>query len=1603
VLAVRRIAVAALIGMAALAGGFGAAVLASSGAIEGTSYTYDVTLTGFYSCPCTNVHANFGDGATTDVALSPAVSTITFSAPHVYSTAGVYTYGLTVASCVSACPKTQTGTTPVADAQITGTGGPPIAVNQGAPFSGALGHFTDADPTHHPASAYTATVDWGDGTTSPATITSSGTGFDVSGSHTWAAAGTFAVHTTVVDHPGAGVAVSSAALTETATVASTAPPPSPEPPHAVIAPVVQPVLAGFPVAFSGAGSTGAGPLTYTWTFCTSADRTTGCAPGSPTDSGVTVTHPFTPAPVHDLKHFPRADPKRRRSSTIVVLTVTDALGRTSSASQEVTVIPDLAPKTNFEVGPQHLIGQDDVTVTPEAFDPDHNDSVKEEDWDFTGDGSPDVICTAFKGCKAVDPRLQVAITLGSGTARATSRAHSTATARAHSAKTPQKKTTPTVKASPTAVTKVTPKAELAFQAAALHGALLAFPAFRWNFARAALAAEDLAPLPSIDLSGFDDAGRATFLRDFGYEIFNESPLGQGEIHRPAKEIHDSKFPQTEINFPQTISMTAVDAEGQSATQVLPVGIRNDSGPSARFTQVPGTKSVPTAGDTINFDMSGVGDADGGVAWYVLEASPNPPRDSTTGSSYCQIEGPLSTGKGSKGKGPHTVGDPNDPSPNATNGFPKKPKLPTTSTDTTPPPPPVIPAGGHVQEGLAALLAGTPIERYCSHDQNPSVFGAGTITVTGQSPQAVDHIALPTPGQWSVSITAYDVWGMPARRILYPITVAAADGSCQALPPTPVRPGAIGKKLTIGLSGDCVSKVSDANQTVYTSPKPVDVDGVTLAPTPGDTLVFVDDSSGGLIFSTSVAFDPSLSAADWLTAAKKSVTGAQVRLDGDTVGSWSKFGIIQAENLFSGTPLTVPIPDGAQYRTLPVADGSLTVEADADQHSELKLRTTLPEVMGAGNSQGQVDVQASNVASVPVAGASDPGDAARRRALRAHAADAAAGLNSMPLDATSIGPIKIPGGTSFTYDPGTQTWHDSISGLTLPGLELAGGNATLDLVVKGTSLISATGTLHVSDPGIPVATGVFLTSIDFTLVTSPNVSISAGAGITVGGIVSGHGELTIQPDPVDVRVAANLTVLGFLPLGSGFVEFTSGSLSFGGEAGYNFGPASLNASVEGGVNLQTKQFYVLGSGKACLFACVSAQAIVSSVGVAACGEVDLVLTSVEIGIGYRTPDDLSLWIDSCGLESFKVPLTSSSRAVAAKSTGLSKTIGAGSTRTIQVPAGLKELAIQAQAPAGVNAAPHVTLVGPKKDPRTATNPAQIGDYSFGLEGATAGNASKEGTMLVDENPLDGATSIIVAKPAAGAWTLHVAADSVPVASVRTAKPIDPTSVSKSMVTIHKGVGAGGTMVVGSRFVTVAKGAHAAAKAHPHALVAASALPKLEQPRIRRLSYDIKTGDGGVALVDEGPSGSIVLARGAAHGTRSGSVAFDPAGAGTHTIRAVTLDSNGLPISSKVVETYKAPPLPKPGPPGIVKIVNTKALSYIELDHGPADPDPNALAYYVRLRATGGIAQGFVVLDRDVRHRDGHPIIALHGIPPGAKINAHVRASFGGKVSAASKRG
>ena len=94
--------------------------------------------------------------------------------------------------------------------------GAKITPTEGIAFSGAVATFTGSDPAA-PAGSFTATIDWGDGSTSTGTVASNGSGgFNVAGSHTYAEQGTDAL--SVVVHSAAG----DLTIAATATVADAA-------------------------------------------------------------------------------------------------------------------------------------------------------------------------------------------------------------------------------------------------------------------------------------------------------------------------------------------------------------------------------------------------------------------------------------------------------------------------------------------------------------------------------------------------------------------------------------------------------------------------------------------------------------------------------------------------------------------------------------------------------------------------------------------------------------------------------------------------------------------------------------------------------------------------------------------------------------------------------------------------------------------------------------------------------------------------------------------------------------------------------------------------------------------------------------------------------------------------------------------------------------------------------------------------------------------------------------------------------------------------------------------------------------------------------------
>ncbi len=151
---------------------------------------------------------DFGDGTT--------VTGV--SAMHAFTQTGVYTPLLTIVDNQGAVGYVGNGpitvTAPITAASIS------LQATEGVPFSGTVATFTDKDP-QATVSRFSATIDWGDGTTSAGTPSANGDGsFDVIGGHTYAEEGAYPVTMTVKDAGGSpATAVSKAQVGDTPLVA----------------------------------------------------------------------------------------------------------------------------------------------------------------------------------------------------------------------------------------------------------------------------------------------------------------------------------------------------------------------------------------------------------------------------------------------------------------------------------------------------------------------------------------------------------------------------------------------------------------------------------------------------------------------------------------------------------------------------------------------------------------------------------------------------------------------------------------------------------------------------------------------------------------------------------------------------------------------------------------------------------------------------------------------------------------------------------------------------------------------------------------------------------------------------------------------------------------------------------------------------------------------------------------------------------------------------------------------------------------------------------------------------------------------------------------
>jgi uncharacterized repeat protein (TIGR01451 family) len=146
---------------------------------------------------------DWGDGSATTVGtISGSAGSFTVSGAHTFAEEGTYPVKVTITDVDNASnTATANSTANVADAPLhAGALTVPSSTPLGSPTNVSFG-FTD-DNSAAPLSDFTATIDWGDGSSSPGTVGGSGGSYTASGSHTYAAAGPYTITVTVVDDGG---------------------------------------------------------------------------------------------------------------------------------------------------------------------------------------------------------------------------------------------------------------------------------------------------------------------------------------------------------------------------------------------------------------------------------------------------------------------------------------------------------------------------------------------------------------------------------------------------------------------------------------------------------------------------------------------------------------------------------------------------------------------------------------------------------------------------------------------------------------------------------------------------------------------------------------------------------------------------------------------------------------------------------------------------------------------------------------------------------------------------------------------------------------------------------------------------------------------------------------------------------------------------------------------------------------------------------------------------------------------------------------------------------------------------------------------------------
>jgi hypothetical protein len=205
-------------------------------ATEGTALPGSTTVATFTDVNTGDAAADFtatiawGDGTTTSGTVSGGNGSFIVEGGHTYADEGSDPLAVTITDAQNNFTITPSGTVTVGEGDTLVANPTSFAATADTPFSGIVASFTDTTYPGNVASDFTATINWGDGTTTAGTVGGgSGSPFTVSGSHTYTDAGA-GIDTVAVrlndDPPGTATATADSTAIVAAVFTPNAPPPA---------------------------------------------------------------------------------------------------------------------------------------------------------------------------------------------------------------------------------------------------------------------------------------------------------------------------------------------------------------------------------------------------------------------------------------------------------------------------------------------------------------------------------------------------------------------------------------------------------------------------------------------------------------------------------------------------------------------------------------------------------------------------------------------------------------------------------------------------------------------------------------------------------------------------------------------------------------------------------------------------------------------------------------------------------------------------------------------------------------------------------------------------------------------------------------------------------------------------------------------------------------------------------------------------------------------------------------------------------------------------------------------------------------------------------